>query len=94
MGGAERGRTSQRRLSAPLAQRSGRAREQSDRILEFSDLSGKRNELAGNLAFGEQRRLELARVIVAKPALLLLDEPGTGMNVKAIDQLTRAPSAS
>ena len=37
----------------------GRAREEIDRILEFSDLSGKRDELAGNLAFGEQRRLEL-----------------------------------
>ena len=40
----------------------GRAREEIDRILEFSDLSGKRDELAGNLAFGEQRRLELKGV--------------------------------
>src|ERR1700704_2360831 len=65
----------------------GRAREEIDRILEFSDLSGKRDELAGNLAFGEQRRLELARAIVAKPALLLLDEPAAGMNAEEIDQL-------
>lgn len=65
----------------------GRAREEIDRILEFSDLAGKRDELAGNLAFGEQRRLELARAIVAKPALLLLDEPAAGMNAEEIDQL-------
>ena len=65
----------------------GRAREEIDRILEFSDLSGKRDELAGYLAFGEQRRLELARAIVAKPALLLLDEPAAGMNAEEIDQL-------
>ena len=65
----------------------GRAREEIDRILEFSDLSAKRDELAGNLAFGEQRRLELARAIVAKPALLLLDEPAAGMNAEEIDQL-------
>jgi ABC-type branched-subunit amino acid transport system ATPase component len=65
----------------------GRAREEIDRILEFSDLSGKRDELAGHLAFGEQRRLELARAIVAKPALLLLDEPAAGMNAEEIDQL-------
>jgi branched-chain amino acid transport system ATP-binding protein len=65
----------------------GRAREEIDRILEFSDLSDKRDELAGNLAFGEQRRLELARAIVAKPALLLLDEPAAGMNAEEIDQL-------
>jgi branched-chain amino acid transport system ATP-binding protein len=65
----------------------GRAREEIDRILEFSDLSGKGDELAGNLAFGEQRRLELARAIVAKPALLLLDEPAAGMNAEEIDQL-------
>jgi ABC-type branched-subunit amino acid transport system ATPase component len=65
----------------------GRAREEIDRILEFSDLSGKRDELAGNLAFGEQRRLELARAVVAKPALLLLDEPAAGMNAEEIDQL-------
>lgn len=65
----------------------GRAREEIDRILEFSDLAGKRDELAGNLAFGEQRRLELARAVVAKPALLLLDEPAAGMNAEEIDQL-------
>ena len=56
-------------------------------MLEFFDLAHKRDELAGNLAFGEQRRLEFARAFAAKPALLLLDEPAAGMNAEEIDQL-------
>jgi len=63
------------------------AREDIDRMLEFSDLAGKRDELAANLAFGEQRRLELARALAARPKLLLLDEPAAGMNADEIDQL-------
>jgi ABC-type branched-subunit amino acid transport system ATPase component len=63
------------------------AREEIDRMLEFFDLAHKRDELAGNLAFGEQRRLEFARALAAKPALLLLDEPAAGMNAEEIDQL-------
>ena len=43
--------------------------------------------MAANLAFGEQRRLEFARALSAKPALLLLDEPAAGMNAEEIDQL-------
>ena len=39
------------------------------------------------MAFGEQRRLEFARALSAKPALLLLDEPAAGMNAEEIDQL-------
>jgi branched-chain amino acid transport system ATP-binding protein len=43
------------------------------------DLDGKANELARNLPYGEQRRLELARALAARPLLLLLDEPTAGM---------------
>jgi ABC-type branched-subunit amino acid transport system ATPase component len=63
------------------------AREEATRVLEFFDLAHKRDELAGNLAFGEQRRLEFARAFAARPALLLLDEPAAGMNAEEIDQL-------
>ena len=61
--------------------------EEINRTLEFFDLAHKRDELAANLAFGEQRRLELARALAAKPVLLLLDEPAAGMNAEEVDQL-------
>jgi ABC-type branched-subunit amino acid transport system ATPase component len=66
---------------------SRRARAEIDRTLEFFDLTHKRDELAANLAFGEQRRLEFARALSAKPTLVLLDEPAAGMNAEEIDQL-------
>ena len=55
--------------------------------LEFSDLADKADVLASNLAFGEQRRLELARAVAAKPHLLLLDEPAAGMNQAEVVEL-------
>jgi branched-chain amino acid transport system ATP-binding protein len=64
-----------------------RARADIDRALEFFDLAHKRDELAANLAFGEQRRLEFARALAARPALVLLDEPAAGMNAEEIEQL-------
>jgi branched-chain amino acid transport system ATP-binding protein len=66
---------------------SRRTRQEIDRTLGFFDLAHKRDELAANLSFGEQRRLEFARALAAKPALLLLDEPAAGMNAEEIDQL-------
>ncbi len=58
-------------------------------MLEFSDLADKADVLASNLAFGEQRRLELARAIAAKPRLLLLDEPAAGMNQAEVGELEK-----
>ena len=49
-------------------------------ILERVGLAGYVNELAGNLPYGAQRRLEMARALAAEPLLLLLDEPAAGMN--------------
>ena len=56
-------------------------------LLEFSGLAHKQDELASNLAFGEQRRLELARAMATRPKMLLLDEPAAGMNSEEISQL-------
>lgn len=65
----------------------GKARQELAELLEFSGLAHKQNELAANLAFGEQRRLELARALATRPRLLLLDEPAAGMNSAEIGQL-------
>ena len=65
----------------------GGVRVEIAQLLEFSGLAHKQDELAANLAFGEQRRLELARAMAAKPKLLLLDEPAAGMNSEEIGQL-------
>lgn len=56
-------------------------------LLEFSGLAAKADELASNLAFGEQRRLELARALAARPRLVCLDEPAAGMNAEEIGEL-------
>ena len=49
-------------------------------LLDFVGLSGTGNEIAGNLAYGDQKRVEIARALTAGPELLLLDEPAAGMN--------------
>ena len=50
------------------------------RCLAKVDLAHKAEELACNLPYGEQRRLEIARALAVEPALILLDEPAAGMN--------------
>lgn len=50
------------------------------RLLQTVGLRGRENELARNLPYGDQRRLELARALATRPRLLLLDEPTAGMN--------------
>jgi branched-chain amino acid transport system ATP-binding protein len=49
-------------------------------LLAFVGLRGRDDEMAKNLAYGDQRRLEIARALALKPRLLLLDEPAAGMN--------------
>ncbi|MEN6328642.1 MAG: ABC transporter ATP-binding protein [Syntrophomonas sp.] len=54
--------------------------KQARQILKIFNLDDKRGEIASNLPYGEQRRLEIARALATKPALLILDEPAAGMN--------------
>ena len=56
------------------------ARERAEELLGFVGLLDKSEEYAANLAYGEQRRLEVARAMATEPKLLLLDEPTAGMN--------------
>jgi len=61
--------------------------EKSQLLLEVMKLSRFQNEIAKNLPYGEQRRVEIARALACQPRLLLLDEPAAGMNPKEINQL-------
>jgi branched-chain amino acid transport system ATP-binding protein len=68
-------------VGLPATQREEKeAAEDARRLLKFVRLTGKGDFLAKNLPYGEQRRLEIARALAARPKLLLLDEPTAGMN--------------
>jgi len=49
-------------------------------LLDYVGIRGKANDPAGSLAYGDQRRLEIARALATEPKLLALDEPAAGMN--------------
>ncbi|GAB2973379.1 MAG TPA: ABC transporter ATP-binding protein [Actinotalea caeni] len=55
-------------------------RELALELLDFVGVGGRADELAGNLSYGDQRRLEIARAMATQPKLLCLDEPAAGFN--------------
>lgn len=61
--------------------------EKSIELLKVFSLNEKKDELASNLPYGEQRKLEIVRALAAKPSLLLLDEPAAGMNPQETAEL-------
>lgn len=54
--------------------------EKAVELLHVFELDGEKNDLAQNLPYGKQRKLEIARALATNPKLLLLDEPAAGMN--------------
>ncbi len=74
------------RLPAERAENS-RARQTAEEWLEFFHLSVKKGDKASSLAYGEERRLEMARALSTEPSLLLLDEPSAGMNPQEVRDL-------
>jgi branched-chain amino acid transport system ATP-binding protein len=63
------------------------ALEESKKLLEFVGLTGAGDQLARNLPYGAQRRLEMARAMAVKPKLILLDEPTAGMNPNETEEM-------
>lgn len=61
--------------------------EKAMKLLEIFHLEDKAYEMAKNLPYGEQRRLEIARALATEPKLLLLDEPAAGMNPQETHEL-------
>jgi branched-chain amino acid transport system ATP-binding protein len=64
-----------------------KARDKASELLDIVGLAGYEETIAENLAYGQQRRLEIARALATDPKLILLDEPAAGMNESETDSL-------
>ncbi len=76
-------------LGLPRARREEKkSRRKALELLEMVGLSDRADEKAKNFAYGDQRRLEIARALALEPQILLLDEPAAGMNPNEKQQLS------
>ncbi|MGI9005262.1 MAG: ABC transporter ATP-binding protein [Streptosporangiaceae bacterium] len=76
------------RFRNPLARAGGQAdRDRAMELLEFTGIAGHAARLAGTLSYGQRKLLELSYVLVADPAIVLLDEPAGGVNPSLVNQL-------
>jgi ABC-type branched-subunit amino acid transport system ATPase component len=77
------------RTRNPLARAGGRAdRRRAGELLEFAGIAGHADALADTLSYGQRKLLELSYVLVADPAIVLLDEPAGGVNPSLIRHLS------
>ena len=64
-------------------------REKTEAVLGLLGLDSKADQLAAGLAYGDQKRLEIARSLATEPRLLFLDEPVAGLNLQETEQMSR-----
>ena len=77
-------------LRHPAEQREEREiLENSEYLMNYVGILDKKDEMAKNLSYGDQRRTEWARALAAKPKLLLLDEPAAGLNREEKENLVK-----
>lgn len=77
-------------VGAPRARREAEEfRRRAEQVLAFLEIQPQRDVIVGKLPYGQQKRVELGRALVAKPRLLLLDEPMAGMNQDEKKEMSR-----
>jgi len=73
----------------PAAREEAENRERVERIIDFLEIHAIRDQVVASLPYGLQKRVELGRALAMEPALLLLDEPVSGMNLEESEDMAR-----